>query len=205
MIYMASKHKFVGTHFATMAECQDCNNRENCKNGDAAGDLNYIIFDLEGFFYLAKRIETFMMYPKLDGDLEKYRQDMIEYKKKHEGIPDLIPQFVVNGAFAAELALKAITFKERREFEYCHNLHRLFYQLPEPHKTVLIEKICRELHQNEETLSISLKNIADLFENFRYCFEHRVVGFSNFFNDFIHIICDYAISLKPADDENDWF
>ena len=178
---MASKHKFVGTHFATMAECQDCNNRENCKNGDAAGDLNYIIFDLEGFYYLAKRIETFMMYPKLDGDLEKYRQDMIEYKKKHEGIPDLIPQFVVNGAFAAELALKAITFKERREFEYCHNLHRLFYQLPE------------------------LKNIADLFENFRYCFEHRVVGFSNFFNDFIHIICDYAISLKPADDENDWF
>ena len=128
---------------------------------------------------------------------------MIAYEKEHEGIPYLEPQLVVNGTIAAELALKAITFKEKREFEYGHNLRQLFYQLPEPHKSILTEKICKEARQNEETLLINLNNIADLFEDYRYYFEHSAIGYSNFLNDFIHIVCDYAISLKPADD-SDW-
>ena len=199
---MAPRRKFTGSNFVTRVKCQDCANREKCQKGEATGDLKCIILDCEGFYYLFKKLETFIMYPKFDGDLEKHRLDMIAYEKEHEGIPYLEPQLVVNGTLAAELALKAITFKEKREFEYGHNLRQLFYQLPEPHKSILTEKICKEARQNEETLLINLNNIADLFEDYRYYFEHSVIGYSNFLNDFIHIVCDYAISLKPADDSD---
>ncbi len=199
---MAAKRKFTGLNVVTMSKCQDYANRERCQRGDAIGDLKCIILDCEGFYYLFEKLEAFITYPKLEGDLEKHHRDMIEYEKNHESIPDLMPQFVVNGTLAAELALKAIIFKEKQEFEYGHNLRKLFYQLPEPHKSILTEKICQEVHQNEKTLLNNLNNIANLFEDFRYCFEHSVIGYSNFLNNFIHIVCDYAISLKPTDDKN---
>ena len=32
--------------------------------------------------------------------------------------------------------------------------------------------------------------------DYRYFFEHESVGYSNFFTDLVHIVCDYALSMK---------
>lgn len=56
-------------------------------------------------------------------------------------------------------------------------------------------RLLTKTHQNEETFNAK-KNIANLFMNYRYFFEHKSVGYSNFFTNLIHIVCDYALSLK---------
>ena len=38
--------------------------------------------------------------------------------------------------------------------------------------------------------------VHDLFMDYRYFFEHESVGYSNFFTDLVHIVCDYALSMK---------
>lgn len=118
------------------------------------------------------------------------------YEEKHKGVPMLTPPLIANGTLAAELALKFLIFKKKGEYECGHHLLSLFNQLTEPHRTVLTERICKEAHQNETTLTENLNKISNLFEDFRYFYEHEVLGYSHFLNDFIHIVCDYAISLK---------
>ena len=155
-----------------------------------------ILIDCEGFYYVFKKLEIFEAYPRLDGDVEKHKQDMAEYEERHKGVPLLTPPLVANGTLAAELALKYLVFKEKGEYERSHQLQFLFNQLTEPHKTALIERICKEAHQNETTLTENLNNISNLFEDFRYFYEHSALGYSNFWNDFVHIVCDYALSFQ---------
>lgn len=81
---------------------------------------------------------------------------MAEYEERHKGVPLLTPPLVANGTLAAELALKYLVFKEKGEYECSHQLQFLFNQLTEPHKTALIERICKEAHQNETTLTENL-------------------------------------------------
>ena len=118
------------------------------------------------------------------------------YEEKHKDIPFLTPPLVTNGALAVELALKFLIFKENGAFECIHNLKTLYEQLPEPHKTTLTNQIFTKAHQNSQTLDMNLSNISNLFEDYRYFFSKVSVGFSGFFNDFIHIICNYALSFK---------
>ena len=160
-----------------------------------------ILIDCEGFYYVFKKLEIFEAYPRLDGDVEKHKQDMAEYEERHKGVPLLTPPLVANGTLAAELALKYLVFKEKGEYECSHQLQFLFNQLTEPHKNALIERICKEAHQNETTLTENLNNISNLFEDFRYAFGKEQLGFSNFFNDFVHIVCDYALQQKKIVEE----
>ena len=135
--------------------------------------------------------------------MEKHNQDMAEYEERHKGVPLLTPPLVANGTLAAELALKYLVFKGKGEYECSHQLQFLFNQLTEPHKTALIERICKKAHQNETTLTESLNNISNLFEDFRYFYEHSALGYSNFWNDFVHIVCDYALSVQSECEEID--
>lgn len=88
--------------------------------------------------------------------MEKSQEIIDEYVKRHEDIPSLRSPLVVNGALAAELALKFLIFKEMGSYECIHNLHSLFEQLPDCHKNALTEIIYKQAHQNEETLKINL-------------------------------------------------
>ena len=81
-------------------------------------------------------------------------------------------------------------------YQLYSGLKKLYEQLPEPHKTRLTNRIFAEAHQNSQTLDMNLSNISNLFEDYRYFFSKASVGFSGFFNDFIHIICNYALSFK---------
>ena len=61
---------------------------------------------------------------------------------------------------------------------------------------MLNSKIFTHAHQDEFVLNKNLEAIANSFEDWRYFFEKDGVGSSNFFNDFVHIVCEYALSLK---------
>lgn len=198
---MGKNHKYKGTTFTPLKKCEFCGKQSVCFEIDKDFCANEIIIDCEGFYYIFKRLELFEEYPKINGDLEKHKQDMLEYERNHIGIPYLTPPYIVNGAFAVELALKFLTYREKGEFEYGHNLEKLFNQLPEPHKSILTQKICKDAHQSIETMATNIKSISMKFEEFRYFFEHDTISFSNFFNEFVHIVCDYAISLKPKTNE----
>ena len=101
-----------------------------------------------------------------------------------------------NGALALELAMKFLIFSENKEFECHHDLGKLFSQLPQVHKEKLKQIIYKESLQNEETFIYNLRQISNIFIDFRYFFEHESVGYSGFFNELVHIVCDYAISMK---------
>lgn len=200
---MGKNRKFCGPTFIDLKKCEQCAKRDECKNDPFAFTSKEILIDCEGFYYVFKKLETFIAYPRYSGDAEQYELDWQKYEEKHQGTPHLTPPTVVNGTLAVELALKFLIFKENGEYECGHNLQVLFNQLPEPHKTVLSERIYKEAHQNADTLAVNLLQIANLFEDYRYFYEHQSVGFTNFLNDFIHIVCDYAISLKSEYEETE--
>ena len=175
-----SKRKFTGVPFTTQERCLNCNQLEQCKHNDQSLTAKEIVLDCEGFYYVFKKLEQFEQRPKFNDNLKEYRDAITVYEEKHMGVPFLSPTLVVNGALAAELALKFLIFKENGEFDCIHNLQKLFEQLPACHKATLTEIIYQQAHQNEETLRINLPNIANLFEDYRYIFGKEHIGFSNF-------------------------
>lgn len=193
---MRKIRKFCGVTMPQNEKCVGCPKQNDCKKGNNTFTAKVMLVDCEGFYYVFKELEAFDTYPRFDGDAEKHERNWREYEEKHQGVPFLTPAVIVNGTLAAELALKFLIFKENGEYECGHNLQNLFNQLPEPHKSILLEQIYKNAHQNADTLAINLPHIANLFEDYRYFYEHDTLGYSNFLNDFIHIVCDYAISLK---------
>ncbi len=198
---MSSKRKFTGVPFTPMSKCAACEHLEQCRNSDNSLTVKMMVLECESFYYLFKRLEEFEKFPTFCESMEKNQESIDDYAKQHEGIPSLKSPLVVNGALAAELALKFLIFKEMGSYECIHNLRRLFEQLPDCHKNVLTEIIYKQAHQNEETLKFNLTNISNLFEDFRYSFGKEQLGYSGFFNEFVDIVCEYAILQKPINEE----
>lgn len=196
-----SKRKFTGVPFTPKEKCRNCKHLERCRNGDSLLTAKVIMLDCEEFYYIFKKLEEYERHPIFDGDMERYKDQIYAYEAEHRGVPPLTAPFIVNGALAAELALKFLIFKENGEFDCIHDLQRLFESLPSCHKTPLTGIICQQAHQNEETLQDNLSNIKNLFEDMRYFFSCESVGFSGFFVEFVHIVCNYAISQKPPDED----
>jgi hypothetical protein len=151
-----------------------------------------ILFEASAFYKIYRLLENENRIPFED---EK-AMDEFYAKRMQDDYVDMKVVEIVNGALAVELALKYLTFKENKTFKQIHNLDTLYNDLPEPHKSVLKSKIFTQAHQDEIALNKSLKAIANSFEDWRYFFEKDGVGTSNFFNDFVHIICEYALSLE---------
>lgn len=198
---MSSKRKFTGVPFMPAPKCATCEQFEQCHNRNNILTGRQMVVVCEGFYYLFKRLEEFDKLPAFGESIEKNQEFMDEYERQHEGIPSLRSPLVVNGALAAELALKFLIFMEKGSYECIHNLQHLFEQLPNCHKDVLTEMIYKQAHQNKETLKVNLANIANLFEDFRYSFGKEQLGYSGFFYEFVHIVCDYVILHKPIDEE----
>lgn len=198
---MSSKRIFTGVPFTPKPKCDVCEHLEQCRNRDNSLTIKMMVIECESFYYLFKQLEEFEKLPTLSDNEEKNLETIDEYINRHEGIPSLMSPFVVNGALAVELALKFLIFKEKGSYECIHNLQRLFDQLPDCHKNALTEIICKQAHQNDETLKFNITNISNLFEDFRYSFGKEHVGYTNFFNEFVHIVCEYAILQKPINEE----
>ena len=173
--------------------CQDCVKKPECdflkhlyqNPFDASG----VLLDCKAFYIVFCELEKRCRIPF--GDTEKMKQYHEESDAGER--PFLTPAMVTNGVLAAELALKALTLKETGTFDCIHDLHNLFYALPEEHKTILTSLIKEQSHQNDVTLKSNLKRIKDFFPQWRYFFEKEYIGYGNFLTEFIHIVCDYAL------------
>lgn len=177
-------------------KCQVCNKSTNCeylnnlyqKPYDASG----IILDCKAFYIVFCELEERCRIPFGDSDkMKKYHEEANVGKR-----PFLNPVMVTNGVFAAELALKALTFKETGTFDCIHNIRILFYALPDIHKNALSAMIKEKSHQNDDTLKANLEMISNYFVDWRYFFQQEHIGYSNFLTEFIHIVCDYVISIN---------
>lgn len=198
---MSPRRKFTGVPFIPKPKCAACEHPEQCTNSNNSMTIKLMVLECESFYHLYKQLEEFEKMPALCESLEKSQEIIDDYVKRHEDIPSLRSPLVVNGTLAAELALKFLIYKEMGSYECIHNLHSLFEQLPDCHKNALTEMIYKQAHQNEETLKINLTNISNLFEDFRYSFGKEQLGYSGFFYEFVHIVCEYAILQKPIDEE----
>ena len=175
-------------------KCQSCDKSSTCdylrrlyqKPFDASG----VMLDCKAFYAVFCELEERCRIPHDDLEkLQQYEDDYLTGKR-----PYLTPAMVTNGVLAAELALKALTLKETGTFDCIHDLDKLFYALPEEHKTALSAIIKEQSHQNEAILKTNLEIISNFFHKWRYFFQYESIGYSNFLTEFIHIVCDYAIA-----------
>lgn len=174
-------------------KCYSCDKESDCeylkqlfqKPYDASG----ISLDCKAFYIVFCELEDRCRIPFDDPtQMEQYLEETDAGKR-----PYLKPALVTNGVLAAELALKALTLKETGAFDCIHEIDKLFYALPENHKTALSALLKEKAHQNDETLKINLETISNFFVQWRYFFQSEAIGYSNFLLQFIHIVCDYAI------------
>lgn len=192
---MSKKQVFSSHTIGDKEKCKNCNNKPQCIDTNNMVTTYGILIDCEGFYYVFFELEKIEQPPRLDADIEKNKQEIDEYEKAHENLPCLTPPLVTNGALALELAMMFLIFSENKEFEYGHDLAILYSQIPEVHSEKL-KTIYKELSQDENTFDRSIKQISNVFQDYRYFFEHEAIGYSNFFNGLVHIVCDYAISMK---------
>lgn len=193
---MAKKRIFSGPKKTDIEKCTNCERRDGCLKSDKLLTAYSILLDCECFYYVFCELENIERTPKFDGNIEKYKKEIEEYDKKHENIPFLTSAMVTNGALALELAMKFLIYNENKQFECGHDLAMLFSQLPKVHTDILKPEIYSEINQNEETFKENINNISNLFIDYRYFFEHESLGFTNFFTELVHIVCNYAVSMK---------
>lgn len=173
--------------------CQSCEKTADCdflkllfqKPYDASG----VLLDCKAFYIVFCELEERCRILDDPEEKKRYHEESDAGKR-----PFLTPAMVTNGVLAAELALKALTLRETGTFDCIHDLDKLFYALPEVHKTALSSLIKEKSCQNDATLKKNLETISLFFHKWRYFFQHETVGYTNFMTEFIHIVCDYAIA-----------
>ena len=174
--------------------CQYCKKSPNCvflkflsqKPYDASG----ILLDFKAFYTVFCELEEQCRIPI--GDTEKMELKHAESEAGKR--PFLTPAMITNGVLATEIALKALMLKETGTFDCIHDLDKLFYALPDNHRDALSSLIKAKAHQNDATLKTNLETISNYFQEWRYFFQFELMGYSNFLPEFIHIVCDYALS-----------
>ena len=154
-----------------------------------------ILIDCESFYYVFRYLDEETKVPVYTGDQKQYEAAIDDYFERRAAQPFLqIPKWT-NGAFAAELALKYLYFRENKRYGGIHGLYELFYGLPEIHKAALINRIKNEAYQSDETIEEQLKVISNAFVKSRYFFEYDAVAFTGLFDSFVKVVCDYAIAF----------
>ena len=182
--------------------CQSCEKAADCdflknlfqKPYDASG----VLLDCKAFYTVFCELEERCHIPDDPEEKKRYHEESDAGKR-----PFLTPAMVTNGVLAAELALKSLILRETGVFNCIHDLDKLFYSLPETHKTALSSLIKEKSCQNDATLKKNLETIGIFFQKWRYFFQHETVGYTNFLPEFIHIVCDYAIAAIENGESND--
>ena len=161
-------------------KCKRCH-KKNVDFACYACTANIILLDCKAFYKLFCNLEKYIF-----NSSAQYEEDVSLYS---------IPA-VVNGALAAELAIKFLILRDGSGFELTHNLENLFNALPKQDKKLISEKIITVSAQNNKTLNENIHRISNIFNEYRYFFQEDHVGCTNFFCEFVNIVCNYALSLE---------
>lgn len=178
-------------------ECNYCKHEE--ENREITAKM--IILECESFYQTFKLLELYFIKKEQVAGNFILDEELCEKKALYTY------SYIVNGAFATELAIKYLL--TMANIDYCtgekgHNLLDLYEKLLlkkgsiTSDKKIIVERLCAEGYQDEDTILINLKSIQDCYNRFRYCFSHNSVGFNNFFNVFVNVICSYAIDKAKS-------
>lgn len=186
---MASK-KYLSTH--DLARCSEFDSSSPiCQNCDCSRiDIEETIIHQEcrAFYYVFLQLE------------EQLKNSGLHNNKPDVDHPNLLSvPYMVNGAFACELALKYLLISSDIAFDMRkgHNLAYLFQLLPEEQKNILTTLIKKECNLNDDTFQDSLNSIADTFNKQRYRFSNYNQNHNTHvvFDPFVHTVCKFVLEM----------
>lgn len=175
-----------------MAYCAsfDANSNEcqNCKNSSVDITISIIFQECYAFYDVFKSLE------------KRLANSGIVKTAPTDNLPTLLQvPYIVNGAFACELALKYILVDN--QISFCisskgHNLEYLFNLLPETEKNELKNSLKNVGNINDSTLQKNIHILADSFNQWRYLFTNidQRIEYNNFFSMFVNVVCTYILS-----------
>lgn len=120
--------------------------------------------------------------------------------------------YMVNGAFAAELGLKYLLEMANINYSQGNKGHDLSYlfgllllnkQSIQKDREAIIALLCKDGHQNLETLKQNISAWHDCYNRYRYMYSQTSVGSNDVFPLFVHTVCDYVISKSKESEEKD--
>lgn len=178
--------------------CVDC--PSPCSDEDYIGQTaSAMLAECRSFYYVYKKLEEKTRMPVFSNDWNTFLKENKSWAMEQNELPYLCLPKIVNGSLACEIALKYFLLKENGAISQIHRLDELFDALPLNHKKVLLEKIYKTLGQNKEMFDENIKRIANSFIDWRYAYEREVVSSTNFFDGFISIVCEYALTFSDFD------
>lgn len=185
-------------------------NKPECKSCEKESTSRFIIIECKSFYQtfidLDKNIVPAWLNMKNSVFDEEIHNTALLYEFS----------YVVNGAFAAELALKYLLTLAGIEYSTGAKGHELAYLFGliidsnklsiKQDKEHLVDVLCSQCCQNCETLKLNLQNLTNLYNSYRYAFSCKNVSCNNgFFRRFVHIVCKYSIdkanSLHKEDED----
>lgn len=163
---------------------------EECKNCDHKSvdiTIATIFQECAAFYDVFKGLEK-----RLEGS------GIVETPPVHKNPILLQVPYIVNGAFACELALKYILVDN--QIGFCisakgHNLEYLFDLLPPSIRQSLKAKLKNAANIDDTELRENIHLLGDSFNQWRYLFSHveENMTYNNFFSIFVHQLCDYIL------------
>lgn len=107
--------------------------------------------------------------------------------------------YIVNGAFACELALKFILIEN--QISFCisskgHDLEYLFDLLPQSEKQSLQNLLKKAGNIDDARLKENILFLSDSFNQWRYLFTNidKGMAYNSFFSIFVNELCNYVLS-----------
>lgn len=185
-----SEKRYIPT--PNLAYCADYDEHseeyKNCKNQSVDITIAIILQECVAFYDVFKGLEKRL---KNNG--------MIEILPEHNNPTLLEVPYIVNGAFACELALKYLLIKN--QISFCisakgHNLEYLFNLLPFSIKQSLKTKLKIAGNINETELAENIHLHADSFNQWRYMFANKSnnMHYNKFFGIFVNQLCSFVLS-----------
>jgi len=183
---MASK-KYTSAH--TLAYCSQFDSTSSlCQNCDC----NHV--DIEEAIILQECHAFYTVFLQLEEQLKNSGL----HNNSNTALPNLLSvPYMVNGAFACELALKYLLISHNITFDMVkgHNLAYLFQLLPTEQKCCLTALIKKNSNLDDNAFQDGLNAIADTFNKQRYWFNYYNQSLSthNLFNPFVHVLCKFVL------------
>lgn len=163
-------------------ECKNCNN----KSVDIT--IATIFQECAAFYDVFKELEK-----RLENS------GIVETPPEHRNPTLLVVPYIVNGAFACELALKYILVEN--QIGFCisargHDLEYLFSLLPPQIRQSLKAKLKNAANIDDTELRKNIHLHADSFNQWRYMFANinENMYYNSFFGIFVNQICSYVLS-----------
>ena len=177
---------------AYCANYDECS--EKCKNCDNKS------VDITTVTILQECAAFYDVFKGLEKRLEN--SGIAEAPPEHENPILLQVPYIVNGAFACELALIYILIENQVSFDISrkgHNLEYLFSQLPQTEKEALESILKQAGNIDRESLEKNIHIFANSFQEWRYLFSNTEQGleYTSFFSIFVNELCKYV--LNPDD------